>query len=159
MEIKFSEYKTNEEFSSAVDQLTYHGGATDIYQALRTSLDEMFTSENGMRSHTSKMMVLITDGESDDSQFEDIAKEFQDKNIQLVIVGVGNVNEGSLEKLVANKEDLYIATNFDELLEDVTTTFGSVICTGKLSGIMYSVQFRINFKVFLSNMFQILLFC
>merc|ERR1712018_143714 len=88
----------------------------------------MFTSENGMRSHTSKMMVLITDGKSPDSKFEKIGKEYQQNNIQLVIVGVGNVDKKSLKKLVANKEDLYIAKNFDELLKDVTTTFGSVIC-------------------------------
>ena len=105
----------------------------------------MFTLENGMRSDSGKMMVLITDGvQKDDSKFEEIGKEYQDRNIKLVIVGVGYVDEESLRKLVASSEDLYISSNFDEVLEEVTENLGSVICTGKLSEILYSVHISIR---------------
>ena len=147
LKIKFPEYNTEEAFYGAVDRFPSPTGGTNIYKALRTGLDEMFTLENGMRSDSGKMMVLITDGvQRDDSKFEEIATEYQDRDIKLVIVGVGYVDEESLRKLVASSEDLYISSNFDKLLEEVTTNLESVICTGKLSEIIYSVQFSIRFN-------------
>ena len=132
-DIKFDDFMTYDDFSTALDQLVNDEYQTNIYGALRSGLDEMFTSGNGMRSHSSKMMILITDGKSDDSQFDDIRMEYQGKDIKLVIVGVGDVDESSLRKLVVSNKDLYIASNFNELLDKVTKKLGESIKTGKLS--------------------------
>ena len=81
LKIKFPEYNTKNAFYGAVDRFPSPRGGTNIYKALRTGLDEMFTLENGMRSDSGKMMVLITDGvQKDDSKFEEIATEYQNRN-------------------------------------------------------------------------------
>ena len=61
LDITFNDYSTYDEFSNSVDQLGKNHYGTDIYGALRTGLDEMFTSENGIRSHASKMMSHIVE--------------------------------------------------------------------------------------------------
>ena len=132
-DIKFDDFMTYDDFSTALDQLVNDEYQTNIYGALRSGLDEMFTSGNGMRSHSSKMMILVTDGDSDDSQFNDIRMEYQEKDIKLVVVGVGYIKQMSLRKLVASENDLYIASNFNELLKTVTKKLGESIKTGKFS--------------------------
>ena len=105
MNIKFSDYKTHDTFSDAVDKITYLGGRTNIHLVLRKALDEMFQSKNGMRSDSNKILILITDGHSDDSQYTNLNTEFQKNNIALVVVGVGNINEISLRKLVVDEKN------------------------------------------------------
>ena len=90
----------------------------------------MFKPENGMREDSSKMMILITDGQSSDGQFNSLRQEYQNRKIQLLIVGVGNVNRRSLKKLVADEKDLFIAQNFDDLNQHFTKSVGQSICTG-----------------------------
>ena len=133
LEIKFSDHKTYDGFADAVDDLEYRQKGTDIAAALRLSLDEMFQSENGMRSDSTKLMILITDGESDDSEFYNLRKEFESKNIPLIVVGVGNVQENELRKLVLHEKDLLIATDFDDLKTRLTNELVYTICPGKLS--------------------------
>ena len=113
-----------------MDNLYFSQRATNIYRALRKAIDEMFQSENGMRSNSSKMMILITDGQTEDSQYSDFRTEFQINNITLVVVGVGNVNITSLRKLVINDKDLFIAENFDDLIERLTSDVAHTICAG-----------------------------
>ena len=146
LRIKFSDYKTHKGFARAVDKLYYSNGGTNIYRALRKALDEMFKSRNGMRSHSSKMMILITDGQSGDSKFSKIKTEFQKKNIKLVVVGVGNVNKKSLRKLVSNDKDLFIAKNFDDLNKRLTKSVAHTICTGMHSRIYTTFAIENFFK-------------
>ena len=140
LNIKFSKYKTHADFSRGVDNLPYSGGGTNIYRALRKALDQMFKSENGTRHESSKMMILITDGESNDSQFNKLRNEFQDRKIALLVIGVGNVNEHSLRKLVTDEKDLFIADNFDDLNKRYAKSVGQRLhlCTGAF--LPYSTQ-------------------
>ena len=121
-----------------MDNLDHSGGGTDIYRALKKALDSMFKSGNGMRHDSSKMMILITDGESPDSQFSNLRAEFQKKKITLLVVGVGNVKRSSLRKLVVDEKDLFIANNFNDLNKRFIKSVGQSICTGM-------VQVKITF--------------
>jgi collagen type VI alpha len=130
LQIKFSDYKTHAGFSDGVNSLYYSGGGTRIDRALRLALDSMFKSGNGMRDETSKMMILITDGQSTDGQFTALRAEFNQRKNLLLVVGVGNVKASSLRKLVLDEKDLFIANNFDDLNKRFTKSVGQSICTG-----------------------------
>ena len=133
LNIKFSDHTNHDEFAAAVDTLNHTQLGTNITRALRKVLEDMFQPKNGMRPNSRKTMILITDGDSHDSQFTNLGAEFQRNNITLLVVGVGNVKSLSLIKLVINHKDLFIAENFDDLNEMLTRDVANTICSGMFS--------------------------
>ena len=105
-------------FKEAVESLPYWGGGTKIDEGLKIARDEMFQATNGMRSSASKYLVLITDGQQSNVDYAYWASEFQNRNIRVIVIGVGNVNINDLQQLVQIPSDLHIAENFDITLEE-----------------------------------------
>ena len=113
LDIKFTDYFTNEAFETALDALRFRRGSTEIGLALETALTEMFQEANGMRSVNPKVAILITDGQSKTTvAYEDYKNRFHAANIKLLVVGIGNVNEDDLEQLVQTRDDLLLVTDF-----------------------------------------------
>ena len=111
-------------------------GGTDITRALRFSLDNMFQTSNGMRDNVEKVALILTDGkDSDDNNqddYKDVKKRFVDRNIQLLVIGVGGpdvVDESKLKCLVQNPDYLFLPKDFDDL-QELTSLIGSKICEG-----------------------------
>ena len=131
--IKFSDHKDFNSFEVAMNGLSHVGGGTRIDRALENALQKMFTTENGMRTTSTKTAVLITDGGNnkrmDSSSFK---KRFKARNIKLIAVGAGNVNKRELEKLVDNPSDLHIASNMDALKRGAFFKgIGKSLCNGR----------------------------
>ena len=134
MDIKFSKNDNYQNFARDVDRLTQSRGGTNIIKALRMGLNDMFQKRNGMREDSTKIAVLITDGQDSNKhwQYQAVGDDYKSRNIRLIVIGVGSVNEGKLKKLVQNeKEDLFISRSFDDLLKKFVTGVGQSICTGK----------------------------
>jgi hypothetical protein len=78
-----------------------------------------------MRPTAHKTLVLITDGQqtgnTDGQQMIDFSlfkTLFDNDQIRVIVIGVGNVTKQDLLKLVDVESDLHLATDFDELLKD-----------------------------------------
>ena len=114
--IKFSDHTTTPGFEAAVDALPFWGGDTRIESALQVAHDEMFQKSNGMRSTTSKKLILITDGQQTGVKYSQWATTFRIAQIKRIVVGIGNVSRADLRDLVDFKSDLHIAETFEGLL-------------------------------------------
>ena len=98
--IKFSDHTALNSFDDAVDALPNWGGGTRINKGLDVARDEMFRESNGMRPTAPKTLVLITDGQQSNVNYAAYATFFHDKKIRVIVVGVGNVRQDDLLKLV-----------------------------------------------------------
>ena len=110
------------------------GGGTNIIKALQGGLNDIFQPVNGMQPDSSKLAVLITDGQDSNpiSDYESVAADYNRRNIRLIVIGVGSVSENKLRKLVQNEnEDLFISGRFEDLLKTFVKGVGQTICTGK----------------------------
>ena len=134
LDIKFNRNTNYDAFARDVDNLNQNRGGTNIIRALRMGLDHMFQTRNGMRQDSSKIAILITDGQDSNraSSYSSIAADYKRRNIRLIVIGVGSVSRSKLERLVQNqKEDLFISGSFNTLLQTFVKSVGQTICTGK----------------------------
>ena len=137
LKITFDAHQIYDAFARAVDNLNQGGGGTNIIDALDKGLNEMFQTKNGMREKSEKIAVLITDGKdfgNGISIYKEVGKKYQERNIKLLIVGVGNVDREKLKELVKEKRDFFVAENFDQLLATVVTRIAENVqgvCEGK----------------------------
>ena len=100
----------------------------------------MFQTNSGMRQDAVQVAVLITDGidfgrtvENPLSSYEATGYIFNERKIRLLVVGVGDVDQEKLLKLVQSPEYFFKAEKFDELLDNVTEIIGALICEGIVS--------------------------
>merc|ERR1712018_711416 len=100
-------------------RLNQRRGGTNIIAALNRGLDSMFTYGTGMRFKSEKIAVLITDGQDGNSisSYRTVAAKYRQRDIKLLVVGVGSVDRNKLKELVADQKDFFVATNFNELLK------------------------------------------
>ena len=119
LRIKFKDHLNYNSFASAVDRLNQRRGGTNIITALNMGLNDMFQARNGMRPESEKIAVLITDGRDSNSisRYQQVAEQYRQRKIKLLVVGVGSVDRNKLKELVQDQKDFFVATNFNELLK------------------------------------------
>ena len=115
--IKFSDYQTYATFKNAVKALKYTRGGTRIDKALEVANNDMFSATNGMRPEAPKVLVFITDGKHYGPDFNYTAwgDQFRQRQIKVVVVGIGNVDTHNLIKLVESESDMHNVSNFESL--------------------------------------------
>ena len=121
MEIRFGEHSTAIEFKRAVDRVRISNGRTRIDSALRLAATEMF-APNIVKPGLPKVAVILTDGrQTPDPGAVPLSQAIvplRQLGVKVLVVGVGvEVNRDELKLLVEKEEDLYMAANFDELLQ------------------------------------------
>ena len=118
--IKLSAHSTKSAFETALDQLADTKGGTDILAGLEAAITKMFNSTNGMRADSKKVAVLLTDGQdsAQDTEYEKMAERFQQKDIRLKVVGVGEVSEDHLKLLVSQDNDYVYASDVRQFLKE-----------------------------------------
>ena len=125
LRIKFNAHTNYDSFARAVGNLKQAKISTNIPKALNMGLNSMFQTSNGMREKSEKIAILITDGDdvppgsTTIQQYKNIAKKYRDRKIKLIVIGVGPVEKNKLKELVEDPNDLYIATNFRNLLTTI----------------------------------------
>ena len=97
------------------------GHTTRIDKALRTIQSDMFSIGNGARPGVNKIVIVLTDGsQTKDKDAEDpgqVAKELRDAGYTVLAIGIGSgVNTTELADISGDKENVYSAATFDELV-------------------------------------------
>ena len=88
-----------------------------------------------MRKETSKVAVLITDG-SDSTQiysnetYKNMGMEYDERDITLLVLGVGNVDDTKLKLLVQVPDFYFPASDWEELDAAFIDAIIAVLCGG-----------------------------
>jgi uncharacterized protein with von Willebrand factor type A (vWA) domain len=111
----------------AILTIPYLGGGTDIGEALRYGRLEMFSKQNGGRDNAKKLIVVITDGQSDNqTKTESEARLARLSGIHIISVGVGNApNDKELGRIASKPKEQFVfkVDDFDSLDHFVLRTF------------------------------------
>jgi Mg-chelatase subunit ChlD len=129
VEFYLNEYYNKTALKGRVEIIRYIGGETYTGPALRLLRTSMYNASNGDRPSMTNKAVLITDGQSSNTD-ETLMEAVLAKNagIQLIAVGVGlNMNQYELGMVVSSPMDLFIVPDF-HLLGDVLLNVTASIC-------------------------------
>ncbi|XP_077062348.1 integrin alpha-X-like [Siphateles boraxobius] len=119
---KFQQDKNTMEWENKVNGISQQRGRTNTATAIRQLVNELFVSNGGARPSASKILVVITDGESTDSMLTEAVQQAQAKNITRYAIGVGNafaidkaIRELAIIASLPTNNHVFKVTNFDAL--------------------------------------------
>ena len=117
----------------------YTGGTTNTAAALRHVRESMFIREAGDRDDVRNVLVVLTDGKSqDEAETFKQAVAARDAGIHIIVVGVTNgVRMRELRAIASHPNELgkniFAARNFDDL-RAITSQLSTAICNSKCGG-------------------------
>ncbi|XP_068025207.1 collagen alpha-1(VII) chain-like [Melanerpes formicivorus] len=117
MSIELEDYVTIEEMLVAIQGLSFKGSILQTGSALAFAAHSM-TRLDTLREDAAKVVVLITDGKSNDS-VEDEAQVLQDRGVTVFAVGIKDADKNELKKIASEPtaehvlyvEDFYLLHN------------------------------------------------
>ncbi|XP_067908450.1 collagen alpha-1(VII) chain-like [Heterodontus francisci] len=126
VEIPLGKRGTLQELLQAINKLPYLGGGTEIGKAIDFVVDYVFQIPAGRRPQVPALLVLMTDGISEDRVTEPVRRA-KAAGIHLYAVGVGRADVNELQKIVTNAKNIVYAENFDSLAQ-FEGVLADVIC-------------------------------
>ncbi|KAM7376532.1 hypothetical protein PAMP_006259 [Pampus punctatissimus] len=111
---------------SALQSVRYRGGNTRTGNALEHVYQHVFTSDSGMRKNVPKVLVVVTDGRSQDD-VKKSAEKLQHSGYSVFVVGVADVDTTEL-RLIGSKPSerhVFVVDNYDAFakIQDNLITF------------------------------------
>ena len=131
--ITFDDIASVDQFNKKVDEVNEDCfGGTNITRALNHSLSKLFDYPNGMRDNTEKVALLITDGSdrNDNDTYDEMGQKFKEQDITLIVIAVGNIDEGKLRRLVQSPSYVFPANDWDDLDDALIKFITAAICDG-----------------------------
>ncbi|XP_032892887.1 collagen alpha-1(VII) chain isoform X3 [Amblyraja radiata] len=128
IEIPLGKVTTQQELLRTITGLRYLLGGTKTGRAIDFVLNYVFQISAGRRPQVPALLVIITDGRSDDRVMEAVLRA-KAAGIHLYAVGVGEADIDELQNIVpdGNSENIFYAENFD-LLSRFEGALADVIC-------------------------------
>ncbi|XP_053169524.1 collagen alpha-1(XX) chain isoform X2 [Hemicordylus capensis] len=121
-------YSTRDEVLEALRSLRYKGGNTFTGLALTHVLEENLKTEAGARAETPKMIILLTDGKSQDDA-NPSAQTLKNMGIEIFAVGVKNADESELRQVASEPLELTVYNVLDfPLLSSLVGRLTRVLC-------------------------------
>ena len=94
------------------------GEYTNILQALYTVAQEI--KDPAFKGGDRPKVLLLSDGESDESALEEVMKEYTDQNVSVCTVGFGSVNRRFMKQIAEQTGGVFVnCDNLDALTEDM----------------------------------------
>ncbi|XP_066540108.1 collagen alpha-6(VI) chain [Hoplias malabaricus] len=112
-EFQLNTYYDSAQIIQAINGIQQMDQNTLIGEALKY-LSEYFDPHKGGRTNVPKVLVVITDGESQD-EVTDPAKALRDKGVTIYCIGVGEANSAQLRTISDSPNNVYMEQNFDAL--------------------------------------------
>uniref|UniRef100_A0A3B4UBZ5 Collagen type XII alpha 1 chain n=1 Tax=Seriola dumerili TaxID=41447 RepID=A0A3B4UBZ5_SERDU len=129
-EFNLNEHLTRPALLRAISTLPYKGGNTMTGDALNYILKNAFTEAAGARMGFPKVLVIVTDGTSEDP-VESYAKQLRSTGVEIFVLGVKEADEPEM-KLIATApygNHIFNVANFD-LIKNVQREFITQVCAG-----------------------------
>uniref|UniRef100_A0A8C3IIX7 Collagen alpha-1(XII) chain n=1 Tax=Chrysemys picta bellii TaxID=8478 RepID=A0A8C3IIX7_CHRPI len=125
-EFKLNTYDDKAQALGALQNIRYKGGNTRTGKALTFIKEKVLTWESGMRRGVPKVLVVVTDGRSQD-EVKKAAAIIQHSGFSVFVVGVADVDYHELSKIASKPSErhVFIVDDFDafEKIEENLLTF------------------------------------
>ncbi|KAF5896160.1 collagen alpha-6(VI) chain-like, partial [Clarias magur] len=112
-EFPLNRYSDKHQMQEAINGTQQLGGGTMTGAAL-TTLSGYFDPERGGRPGIPHILIVITDGESQDAVAHP-AQALRDKDIAIYSIGVHNANSTQLQEISGTPDRVFLGRNFDAL--------------------------------------------
>ncbi|XP_071081370.1 collagen alpha-6(VI) chain-like [Haliotis cracherodii] len=116
-EFNLKDHTDNSSLDSAISRIHWLNGETYTGDALNYVDRNSFSQANGGRNNVDKIVIVLTDGESNHPNETAVAaKKLHDRRITVVAVGIGSaVNQDELNAIASNSKYVFLVPNFDAL--------------------------------------------
>uniref|UniRef100_A0A8C4Y8J3 Collagen alpha-1(XIV) chain n=1 Tax=Gopherus evgoodei TaxID=1825980 RepID=A0A8C4Y8J3_9SAUR len=125
-EFKLNVYKTKETLLEAIQQIAYKGGNTKTGKAIKHAQEALFTTDSGIRRGIPKVLVVITDGRSQDD-VNKVSREMQLDGFSIFAIGVAGADYSELVNIGSKPSErhVFFVDDFDAFkkIEDELITF------------------------------------
>ncbi|KAM3922335.1 collagen alpha-1(XX) chain isoform 2-T3 [Leptodactylus fuscus] len=98
-------YSSKAEVLDAIKRVKYKGGNTFTGMALIHVLEENLRAASGARSLAGKVLILLTDGKSQDDAIS-VSKSLKESGIYIFAIGVKNADESELKEIASEPTEL-----------------------------------------------------
>lgn len=144
--VRLDEEKTLASFDNLVDGFPHERGVTRIDRALKLARS-IFDSNGVTRRGVPKIFILLTDGKQTMAQdvltLDEAARPLHERDVKIFVVGMGsNVDVEELKAVALDKEDLFLAPSFDNLVS-LSGSLSKKMCQVASK---YTVQIRSGFS-------------
>ncbi|XP_069763800.1 collagen alpha-1(VII) chain [Narcine bancroftii] len=115
-EFPLNKYKDRNSILRAIREVQYAGGNTRTGKGIGYAIKELFQTTAGMRQNVPHILVLLTDGRSQDA-VEIPARVAFGLGIKIIPVGIMNANVEELKKIIyrGQRENIFFANTFNNL--------------------------------------------
>lgn len=112
-----NKYPTKPTLLNAIGSVPYQSGSTHTDLALKYVMDNDFKPAAGDRDHVVNILVVMTDGQSNDRQATTTqANKLHTMNIKTFAIGIGSgINHAELEHIATDAKHVFTVSNFDAL--------------------------------------------
>uniref|UniRef100_A0A665VXY0 Collagen, type XII, alpha 1a n=1 Tax=Echeneis naucrates TaxID=173247 RepID=A0A665VXY0_ECHNA len=125
-EFKLNTYHDKGIVLSALQTVRYRGGNTKTGIALKHVYEKVFTSDSGMRRNVPKVLVVVTDGRSQDDVKKN-AEKLQHAGYSVFVVGVADVDMTELRNIGSKPSErhVFVVDDYDAFakIQDNLITF------------------------------------
>ncbi|CAK6979429.1 scavenger receptor cysteine-rich type 1 protein M130-like isoform X2 [Scomber scombrus] len=136
-EWELNTHQTNQSLLEAITKLPYKGGNTMTGIALQLVLHYNFKPNVGMRADSQKIIILITDGESQDN-VSLASDHLRDSGIEIYAIGVKDADKSQLLEITANPAHVYMVDDFNGLQRIVNDLIINICANSSLDGFLGS---------------------
>uniref|UniRef100_A0AAQ5ZRS4 Collagen alpha-1(XII) chain n=1 Tax=Amphiprion ocellaris TaxID=80972 RepID=A0AAQ5ZRS4_AMPOC len=125
-EFKLNTYHDKGVVLSALQTVRYRGGNTKTGVSLKHVYEKVFTSDSGMRRNVPKVLVVVTDGRSQDD-VKKSAEKLQHSGYSVFVVGVADVDMAELRVIGSKPSErhVFVVDDYDAFakIQDNLITF------------------------------------
>ncbi|XP_059211841.1 collagen alpha-1(XII) chain [Centropristis striata] len=127
-EFSLNRHMTRPALLKAIGSLPYKGGDTMTGDALDYVLKNSFTEASGARAGFPRVLVIITDGKSEDA-VESSAKQLRSRGVEVFVLGINQADEGEMKLMasVPHRSHVYSVANFNSI-KSVQKEFITQVC-------------------------------
>ncbi|XP_034748704.1 collagen alpha-1(XIV) chain-like [Etheostoma cragini] len=106
-EFKLNSYADKERLLDAINKISYKGGNTKTGRAIQHVKENIFTAEGGMRRGVPNVLVVLTDGRSQDD-VNKVSKEMQMEGYIVFAIGFADADYGELVSIASKPSDRHV---------------------------------------------------
>uniref|UniRef100_A0A8C4EFR0 Collagen alpha-1(XIV) chain n=1 Tax=Dicentrarchus labrax TaxID=13489 RepID=A0A8C4EFR0_DICLA len=106
-EFKLSSHGNKEALLEAIQMIRYKGGNTKTGRAIKHVKESIFTAEAGARRGVPKVLVVLTDGRSQDD-VNKVSKEMQMDGYIIFAIGFADADYGELVNIASKPSDRHV---------------------------------------------------
>lgn len=131
LQFHLDEYSNRADLIDAIGKIPYSRRSTNTAAALKYAREVMFTSGNGDRNSVQDIVIVITDGESNE-QDETLteARLIRQEGIHVISVGIGNwLDIHELEAMASYpyQQNMFHVENF-QAIDSIVTPIRDAVC-------------------------------